>query len=416
MNRSVIIVLLLLLSCYSAIYPQGFKTEILSDDIYTLKVHPYGEPLEEPIITLNNNELIEINFDLLIKTPEILTYRISHFNSDGKPSQLLESEYMSGFQNRYIEDYATSFNTTRDYVNYRLIIPNEDVNIKVSGNYAVSIYPENSDKPLLTACFYVSENSAKIEGSVSPLTDKGMNSRYQAVNFEVTCGNEVVTPIQDLRVFVRQNDRIDNEAALVKPLGIHNRTLNFEHNQALIFDAGNEYRVFEMTSHQYNGLNIDNISFRAPYYHAFLKESRIRSNRSYFYEQDINGRFLIRSLTSEEPDTEADYYLVHFFLPSPKPLRDDVYILSKAFNNAFNWRSRMEYSHIDGGYVKTVPIKEGYYNYLYVSAEDTSSPANCADFEGNYYQTENEYRIWVYYRPLGARYDRLLGVQSIQYK
>ena len=34
--------------------------------------------------------------------------------------------------------------------------------------------------------------------------------------------------------------------------------------------------------------------------------------------------------------------------------------------------------------------------------------------EGNYYQTQNEYSIYVYYRPMGARYDRLIGVTTVR--
>ncbi|MDR1763896.1 MAG: DUF5103 domain-containing protein [Dysgonamonadaceae bacterium] len=414
MFKRIFISILLFISCVSASYSQEFKTGIFSGDVYTLRVNPLGQPLDEPVIRLGSNDLIEINFDLLTANPERLTYTLTHCNADNRPSQLLQSEYMSGFQGLYVDDYVTSFNTTRDYVNYRLVIPNDNVNILVSGNYAVNIYPENSDKPILTACFSVTENAAKIEGGITTQTDRGMNTTYQAVNFAVTCGNEVATPLQDLKIFVRQNGRSDNEAVPARPLGIQNRTLTYEHIPALIFEAGNEYRSFEMLTHRYDGMNIERISFQPPYYHVFLKESQIRSDRSYFYENDINGRFTVRNLDSEDFDSEADYYIVHFFLPCGKPFRDDVYILGRAFNNNLDWRSRMDYDAEAGGYVKTVPMKEGYYNFLYVTAPNNHSPASCSAIEGNFYQTENEYRILVYFRPPGARYDRLLATNVIQ--
>jgi hypothetical protein len=76
----------------------------------------------------------------------------------------------------------------------------------------------------------------------------------------------------------------------------------------------------------------------------------------------------------------------------------------------------MEYSPADKGYIKSVLLKEGYYNYLYVTQKDNQSPASPALIEGNYYQTENEYRVLVYFRPMGGRYDTLIGTQTVQFK
>jgi hypothetical protein len=323
---------------------------------------------------------------------------------------------MSGFQNRYLDDYAVSFNTTMDYVNYRIVFPNEDITLKISGNYAALIFPENSDDPVLCACFSVVEKKTDIVVQATSQTDKGMNNFYQQVNFTLTYGNEVKTPMHDLKVYVRQNNRTDNEAALVKPLRVQRNKLVYEHVPALIFEAGNEYRNFEMTTHRYNGLNIETINFYPPYYHAILYPDNARTDRSYSYYGDINGKILIRTLDGEDPATEADYYIVHFFLPCENPYREDIYILSEAFNNILNERSKMDYNPQEGGYVKSVLLKEGYYNYLYVARKSNQPAGSAALLEGNYYQAENEYRVWVYFRRAGDKYDQLIGTQTIQFK
>jgi hypothetical protein len=121
-------------------------------------------------------------------------------------------------------------------------------------------------------------------------------------------------------------------------------------------------------------------------------------------------------LSGIDYDYEADYRIVHFFLPSEKPFAEDIYILSEVFNNILDERSKMEYSPQDAGYIKTVPLKEGYYNYLYVSQKNDASSANTALIEGNFYQTENEYRVLVYFHPQGGKYDKLIGTQTIQFK
>jgi hypothetical protein len=171
-----------------------------------------------------------------------------------------------------------------------------------------------------------------------------------------------------------------------------------------------------MITHQYAGLNIDAVEFHAPYYHTILKPDLIRSQRPYSFMDDIDGKFVVRSLSATDYSYESDYQIVHFYLPCEKPFPEKVYILGEVFNNILDERSQMDYSESDKGYVKTALFKEGYYNYLYVTKKDDRSPASLAAIEGNFFQTENEYRVMVYFRPMGGRYDRLIGVKSIQFK
>jgi hypothetical protein len=297
-----------------------------------------------------------------------------------------------------------------DYINYRLQIPNERVNLKISGNYVVQIIPEGDDEPLLNACFSVIEPQAVVQMQVSPITDKGSNSRYQAVSFDVAYGNEIKAPLQELKVFVLQNNRLDNHASQVKPLNLQNKKAFYDHQPALIFNAGNEYRSFEMTTTQYTGMNIEALEYHPPYYHSILRPDPLRSNRAYSFHEDINGKIVVRNNDAEDPDTEADYQIVHFYLPCEKPFPEAVFILSEAFNNIPDARSQMEYSAKDKGYVKSVLLKEGYYNYLYVTRKDPASPAETAPIEGDYYPTENKYRVMVYCRTMGMRYDQLIGI------
>ena len=416
MRKSILIIILLSLVFSTSAFARKFKTCAFSELVKTLRVGVVSSPFAPPVIQLGSDQLIEISFDMLEPEPHAYTYTLTHCDADWTPSQLIQPEYMDGFQNRIIEDYAVSFNTTMDYVNYRLTFPNDDVSMKVSGNYLVQVFPPNSDAPVLYACFSVVETNTPISMEVNSQTDKGMNTFFQQVNFSVSYGNEVKTPTQDLKVYVQQNNRIDNEAALVKPILVQNNRLVFEHNPALIFEAGNEYRSFEMITHKYTGLNIEAVEFHAPYYHAVIKPDLIRSQRPYSFFDDINGRYVVRTLSGTDYDYEADYQIVHFYIPCDKPFADNVYILGEAFNNLLDERSQMDYSVQDRGYVKTVILKEGYYNYLYVTKKDTQLAATTATIEGNFFQTENEYRVMVYFRPMGGRYDRLIGFKTIQFK
>lgn len=395
---------------------QSFQTESFSEKIRTLLVHSTEGWDVPPVISLNGNNQIEISFDQLGATPGYFTYSIIHCNADWKPSILLPYEYMDGLQNNYLDDYANSFNTHMDYVNFKLFLPNNDIQFKASGNYVVQIFSqENPEEPVLNACFSLVESGAEVQMKVSSITDKGVNTKFQQVSFDLKYGNEIKMPLQDLRVFVQQNNRLDNEAAYVKPLSIQNGKAIYDHHPSLIFDAGNEYRAFEMTTTRYNGLNIETVEYHPPYFHTILHPDPIRNNRLYSYSEDLNGRIFIRNLDASDSDYEADYQFVHFYVPCEKPFLEEVYILSEAFNNILDYRSKMTYSLEEGGYVKSVLLKEGYYNYLYVTRKNNVSSANSSLIEGNFYETENEYSVWVYFRPSGARYDRLIGYQTLKY-
>ncbi|KAA6301701.1 MAG: hypothetical protein EZS26_002166 [Candidatus Ordinivivax streblomastigis] len=395
---------------------QPFRTKSFTDRIKTLRVFKANQWNSVPVIDLNKDEQVEINFDLMGASPEYYTYTLIHCDADWNPSQLVESEYLDGLQNTSVDDYANSFNTKMDYVNYKLLIPNDNIRLKVSGNYVVQIIPEDHSEPVVNACFSVVEPQTFIQMQVSPVTDKGSNSIFQAVSFEVNYNNEIKSPSQELKVFVEQNNRWDNTAQLLKPLTLQNKKAIYDHNPALIFDAGNEYRRFEMTTTRYVGMNIASVEYYEPYYHSILNPDRIRSDRAYFFYEDINGRMFVRNNEASDSDIEADYQVVHFYIPCNQPFAENVYILSEAFNNLLDSRSKMEYSEREKGYVKAVLLKEGYYNYLFVTRKMAAGPASTAGIEGNYYQTENEYRVWVYARTAGMRYDKLIGVQSIQFK
>ncbi|GHT71088.1 hypothetical protein FACS189455_2100 [Bacteroidia bacterium] len=323
---------------------------------------------------------------------------------------------MSGFQNMVAEDYSNSFGTNMDYVNYKLFFPNEDLTMKVSGNYVVRVFAENDPKnPVISACFSVIEPEIKIDMRVSSRTDIGVNKLHQQVSFDINYTNFKISPMQDIKAIVLQNNRTDNSSGFINPLNIKSNQLTYDHNPKLIFEAGNEYRKFEVISFKYSGLGIESMSYHAPYYHADIRTDKIRADRSYSYDEDANGKYIIRNRDGVDYDTEADYFFAHFYLPAQQPFNDDVYILSEIFNNIADECSKMDYSEKEKAYVKTLILKQGYYNYLYVTKKKGSDALSTALIEGNFFQTENQYSVYVYYRPAGARYDKLIGFQKLKY-
>lgn len=77
----------------------------------------------------------------------------------------------------------------------------------------------------------------------------------------------------------------------------------------------------------------------------------------------------------------------------------------------------MKFNPENNVYELSVLMKQGYYNYLYL-ATDESQPdlGQTAPVEGDFYQTENEYGVLVYYCPSGGRYWQLVGCVSPIYR
>lgn len=391
-------------------------TKVSDKHIKTLQVRVENELMSDPIIELGGDKLIEINFDAI--SPEIgrYAYRLVHCDANWQPSSLSPIEYMDGFQGSVIEDFANSMSTTVQYTNYRLIFPNEDIRPKVSGNYALQVYNEdNPEHTVITACFYVCEPLVSVAASVNGNTDIDTNQSHQQLSFAINTKRFPITyPQNDLKIWVYQNNRRDNAVTDLVPMAIMENQINYNNIQKLIFPAGNEYRRFEFLSNKYNGMRVEGISFHNPYYHVELMRDFGRGMAPYQYDQDQDGRFLIRCSNCADPDTEADYYITHFALKMDYIPDGNVYLCSDIYNNALDERSRMGYNPESGQYEKSELLKQGIYNYQYLFVPNGSTTGETAPIEGDFFQTENEYGIYVYYRPLGARYDRLIGVSKIK--
>lgn len=391
-----------------------FRTDILSPAIKTLQLKVNEDWQQPPVINLEGNDYIEISFDELSANQTRYTYSIIHCNADWTKSLLTQVEYIAGFQNQLINDYETSFNTTMDYTHYKLYFPNDDARFLVSGNYVVQISEEgHEDKPVLNACFSVVEQQVKTQISVTSNTDMDFNQSHQQLSVTVNYASNIFSTMQDFKIYALQNNRRDNMVLLSAPSGMQPGKLVYEHNRNLIFEAGNEYRRFETVSTQYNGMNIQKIRFYSPYFHETLYPDDLRSRKSYLYDEDQNGKFYIRSNDASNYDTESDYVFVHFSLPCERPFLEDLYILSEAFNNILDERSKMTFNYENKAYEKAVMLKQGLYNYMYASKKDGKATTGLT--EENYYQTENEYMVLVYYRPPGGRYDKLTGMQNMKF-
>jgi hypothetical protein len=254
-----------------------------------------------------------------------------------------------------------------------------------------------------------------VEATVTANTDIDTYDSHQQVNFTVNySGYQVSNPVSEFRYVVCQNRRWDNHVEDLRPTLMQVNRLIFNHNRSLIFTAGNEYRRFEILDEYVPTLRVDHMVYDDEYYHAILHLDEQRIN--YLYDEDQNGRYLIRNGENVANDTESDYFLTHFTLQMPEVPGGEVYLYGDLTGNRVDEAYQMQYNLIDHQYELVTPLKQGSYNYIYMYRREGDDVGQTRPCEGDFHQTENEYSIYVYHRTFGVRYDKLIGFQNIKYQ
>lgn len=377
----------------------------------TLKVGKEGDFMAAPCIRLGSDERISINFDEWSDDYSDLQYRLIHCNSDWKPSRLLESEYLDGFNIADLDDYAYSSNTFVHYVNYQLFLPSGNMNPLVSGNYIVEIFERDDPDTIIgEARFSIAEQTAEVRGGSSAQTDRGFKTEWQQLDLEVIPTDiSISDPYTDLTVVITQNGAPESERRIHSPSRVDGKKVIYSHLPELIFKAGNEFRRFESIRTNYNDMNVDSVRYIGKNYHVWLTPDRERATSEYSYDETQHGRFLVREYSSTDSNLGADYVTVHFRLEEPEVLGADVYVEGEFTGYNLNESTRMRYDYGSGAYVLEMPLKQGSYNYRYVAVPRNGGKPESDVIEGNKYETRNEYRVQVWYKPPGARAERLIS-------
>lgn len=415
--------LLLSIIIFSNLYGQLSEDEsgsipdrVYKESIKSVLLHRTGWELSYPVIELNSPEQVTLSFDDLTDEIKNYSYSLIHCDANWQPSLIQEEEYMEGFNRNQIYDYSLSFNTYVKYVHYILNIPNEDVRLRLSGNYIIRICEDyDDDKVVMTKRFAVTESMVSINAQViRPVAQPYMDSGHEII-FSVFCGQlDIVDPFTEIQVRVCQNNRQDLVLNNLKPLIVNNGVLEYTGHQQNVLPGGNEYRSFEMKNLKYQSESVKNIDFINPYYHVELIPDRPRQKNVYFFNEDLNGRYFIDIQGSTKKHTDADYIFVHFTLLHDTPIPDgQVYVFGALTNWSAGNYNMMEYNFGRKAYEATLLLKQGYYNYEYVFVSDQTHVIDPFDLEGSHFEAENDYVIYVYYRPANARFDRLVGYQIV---
>ena len=363
-----------------------------------------------PIVALG--EQMNLFFDDLNADEADYYYQIKHYNYDWTPSQLFQNEYLEGYDNLRIDDYRTSFNTLQSYTHYNLDIPNENTQLKVSGNYMVEIYSAY-DELIFSRRFCIYENSSIVQAAVYRPQNMNRFNTHQSIHFTVTPrGNFFVNPEENIKIIILQNHQWNESIIGIKPQYFSGNSLDYRYDIPTQFEGGNEYFFFDTKDLRITTPNI-NFTNRTDLYESYLKTNITRSSLDYTYAPDINGDFeIINIMRPGDSNINADYSFVYFRLVYPYQLREDeeLYIYGSFNNFELNNLNKMYFNPAIKIYEGVLLLKQGFYNYKYVLNQNNTLFKNA--LSGSHALTENNYLILVYYRKIGQQYDTLIGVGS----
>ena len=393
-----------------------YKNEIKKVSIHTVQCFPLGWEMSPAIIEMNSQNQLQFSFDEIGKDIQDYSYKIIHCDANWKSSELSEFDYLDGFSENQIQDYEFSFNTNVDYVHYSLKLPNEDVKLKLSGNYILEVYQDfDIEDVVLRQRFMLLESKVTFKGKIKHPIGVNLRKTHQEVMFSILHPNFLIdNPYSDLTVILRQNDRSDGSQMKVKPIFIRKDELVFDNNQAYVFPGNNEFHYFDLKSFRYQSIYIRSIENVDSETVVTLSPGEIKQFEPYIYRRDNNGISVISVDERKKPTTEADYARVVFTLPFENELKHGAMYVYGAFNNwECNENNRMEYHHGLGVYQKSIYLKQGYYNYVYALLEKGKDAPDINYIEGSHWQTENNYTIYVYYHDIEKNYDRLIGFKTL---
>jgi len=376
--------------------------------IKTIILKPVGVNAFAPIIRLD--EKIKLSFDDLNADEHDYSYKIEHCNEFWESSNLTAFEFINGYAEYRIRDYENSFNTLQPYTNYSVIFPNEHTSFKISGNYIISVLDEDN-KVVFNRKFVVYEPKVTVAVAVYRSRDISTIQSKQSVEFIINNPNfRINNPSAEVFPVIIQNNNWQTAITGLKPQFYRGTQLLYKYNKETSFFGGNEFLYFDSKAIRSTTLNIANVEQGEELYHTYLYTNDERIDLPYTLFPDINGNFIIRTLNGENPQTDADYSWVHFSLKSLENLEGKEIYIQGNYNN---WKlleeNKLQYNMNSGLYEATLLLKQGFYNYQYVTKSKDGSIRN-HDIDGSFYQTENDYTVLVYYKKFGSRYTRVIGV------
>ncbi len=405
-----------------SIYAQLNNTNydsIIQPNIKTVLLHDKNWESSEAILDLAQPTPLLLSFDELGNQKKNYTISFQHCDAYWQPSNLLATEYISGYLELNINEYTFSENTTQSYVHYQVEFPQDNLMFTKSGNYVAYVYL-NGDKNqiIFTKRFVVLNSKVSISTSVrEAIKQIEQSNSKQQLDFELNIqALHVINSNQEIITLIQQNHRWDKTTNNLEPTFINQNKLTFLQNEEASFESGNEFRLLDVQSLLSTNRGVfKNYSDSLFQKHALLETDRQRRGGSYVLTPDLNGGLHIHNRDFNlNKKNSSDYVWAHFSLKFRNvDSLGSIYLMGKLGNWQKTALNKMRFNTKCNCYEVKLLLKQGLYFYNYEYVKHTDKKSSVYAIEGSFWETENDYTILVYYRERGTRYDQLVGLKNI---
>ena len=408
------LVLLLLFISFKAM-SQTYTDSVYNAHIKTVQFYNVKKEMSFPVIALQGEQAL-LAFDDLRGGTRNYYYTLEHCTSNWQPSNLSKAEYLQGFQDDRLLDYTYSTSTLQKYTHYELKVPNNNIRPKISGNYILKVY-EDADptKLVLTRRLYIIDAKVSIAADIVPSNNPSLRQSNQKVNFQVAFGGlNVQNPNTDIKVFLMQNARYETGIWNTVPSTIRGTQLIYNDINTNDFPGRNEFRHVDTRSLRLNSERVGHI-YRDTAYTVTLLTDLARSQEGYSLLYDNDGKFFVLNQDGGgEPRRDADYAHMYFSMFANKTDKEgSAYIVGKFNDYKLDNNSKLDFDPTKGRFFTSLFLKQGVYDYEYVWVDKDSGKADDVPIESTHFETENEYQLLVYYRPVSGRWDELVGYRLL---
>ncbi len=391
---------------------------IYQKNIRSVKLHAYADQLSYPILKLNSTDRIELHFDDLDADVKYYSYTFVLCNADWTTAPMSQFDYMRGFANVRINTYRNASIALTRYTHYSAILPDKNTFPTRSGNYLLKVFTNgDTSKTVFTKRFLVVDMKAGIAATVLQPFNTAFAKTHQKIQFSINVQSIKPTNVfQQIKVVILQNFRWDQSIKNIQPTFIRQNILEYNTENESLFPAQKEWRWLNLTSLRLQTDRIEKGDYTNKGQTLFVKPDGDRNGLRYMYYRDANGFCQYSTIEPVNPYWQGDYATVWFrYLPSNKqPFKEqDVYLYGELTNYELTEAHKLNYNAETGFYENKQMLKQGFYDYIYLLKDKKTGTIASEFTEGNWFETENNYTILVYYRPLGGRADELIAISLI---
>ncbi len=355
-----------------------------------------------------NDQLI-LKFDDFTNASTIYRYTIKHYDRNWQDDGLFYTEYANGSMNGLIDKFEYSFNTYQKYTTYTLTFPNDKIQPKISGNYELIVYKDAPSKPLFTKRFVVVESNASLNLNITRFSDAKRPNITQRVEVQaIGSGNILTQNLNSVSLNVIQNNNWNISLHNLKPSSSLGNKILFQQLN-LAFPGYNEFYYFDNKTINLPVNTVAGHEIINNTHHTYLHPVWAFP-LNYQYQPDVNGAFYHRRIDNgieRNADREADYAWVYFALESEKTDKN-IFVLG-GFNDFIpSEENKMFYDEATKRYIAKIYLKQGFYSYI-LATQNADGSLDYGEINGNFWQTENLYQAFLYYKPFGRNYDGVMG-------